>query len=144
MEKKDIEVVLAEIKVQTCDSCGRDLYEKAIVAWRQMRTERLELERQARKTQDMETALKSWTLEVFKQQNLEGCLIDGRITKLTTNNVPTVSDKEALVKYILETGEIDLLQFRLAGGAVKERKDNDISVPGTEFIDVYDLSDKQA
>lgn len=122
----------------------RDLYEKIIVQWRAMRAKRLELERQAKEAQSTETALKSYAIEVCRAQKLEGVLIDGRITGLNTKNVATVSDKEALINFIRETGDISLLQFRLATGTVDEYTQNDRKVPGTEYIDVYDLSDKKA
>lgn len=122
----------------------RALIEKAILAWRLVRAERLEIERKAREKQENETALKSWLIEVMREQKYEGNLIDGRITGLTTQKVATVSDKEALLKHIRATGELELLQFQLLRSAVDERRDAGIKVPGVEYIDVYGLSDKKA
>jgi hypothetical protein len=128
----------------TPSEATRDLYESIIVKWRAMRAKRLELERQAKAAQESETAFKSYAIEVCRTQKLEGVLIDGRITGLNTKSVATVSDKEALIKYIRETGDIALLQFRLATGTVDEYNENGKKVPGTAYIDVYDLSDKKA
>lgn len=122
----------------------RDLYEKVIVQWRAMRAKRLELERQAKSAQEAETAFKSYAIEVCRAQKLEGVLIDGRITGLNTRSVATVSDKEELIKFIRSTGDIALLQFRLATGTVDEYKESGKAVPGTSYVDVYDLSDKKA
>lgn len=122
----------------------REEVEKAIVEWRSYREQRLEAERAARRVKDCEDAFKSFILEAFKEQNLEGMLIDGRLTGLTTRSVPTVCDKEKLVEYIKQTGELDLLQFRLAPQAVDERHENGVEVPGTEYIDIYDVFDRKA
>ncbi len=122
----------------------RDLYEPVITQWRAMRAKRLELERLAKAAQSAETAFKSYAIEVCRAQKLEGVLIDGRITGLNTKSVATVSDKESLVKFIRESGDISLLQFRLSTGTVDEYVENGKKVPGVEYIDVYDLSDKKA
>lgn len=143
-EEQKLEELLETIEFVPVAEAPRTLYETIIVQWRAMRAKRLELERQARDAQASETAFKSYAIEVCRAQKLEGVLIDGRITGLNTRNVATVSDKEALISFIRETGDISLLQFRLATGTVDEYKENDVKVPGTEYIDVYDLSDKKA
>lgn len=125
-------------------SASREEVEKAIVEWRSYREQRLEADRAARRVKDCEDAFKSFILEAFKQQNLEGMLIDGRLTGLTTRSVPTVSDKEKLIEHIKNTGELDLLQFRLSAPAVEARTENGASVPGTDYIDVYDVFDRKA
>jgi hypothetical protein len=122
----------------------RDLYEAVITQWRAMRAKRLELEREARKAQASETAFKSYAIEVFRAQKLEGVMIDGRVTGLNTKPVATVSDKELLIAHIKKTSDLSLLQFRLATGTVDEYKENGFSVPGVEYIDVYDLTDRKA
>lgn len=143
-EDKEVLALLDKVAAVTPSEAPRDLYEGIIVKWRAMRAKRLELERQAKAAQESETAFKSYAIEVCRAQKLEGVLIDGRITGLNTKSVATVSDKEALIKYIRETGDIALLQFRLATGTVDEYNENGKKVPGTAYIDVYDLSDKKA
>lgn len=138
------EQVLALIEEVPVAEAHRDLYEQVMMRWREMRAKRLELNRLMNEAQAVETSLKSYAIEVCRAQKLEGVLIGGRITGLTTRNVATVSDKEQLIKFIRDTGDISLLQFRLATGTVDEYKANDKKVPGTEYIDVYDLSDKKA
>ena len=128
----------------TPDEAEREVVEKAIVMWRELRTERLEAERQARVLKNDEDKLKSFLIEAFKQQKLEGMIIDGRSTGLSTKTQPSVADKEALLAYIKETGQLDLLQFRLATGAVQERWNNEVEVPGVEEIELYDLFDRKA
>lgn len=140
----EITELLDQVATVTPAEAKRDLYERIITKWRAMRAKRLELERLAKEAQQAETAFKSYAIEVCRAQKLEGVLIDGRITGLNKKSVATVSNKEELIKFIRETGDISLLQFRLATGTVDEYKENDKDVPGTEYIDVYDLSDRKA
>lgn len=128
----------------TPDEAEREVVEKAIVMWRELRTDRLEAERQARVLKNDEDKLKSFLIEAFKQQKLEGMIIDGRSTGLSTKTQPSVADKEAFLAYIKETGQLDLLQFRLATGAVQERWNSEVEVPGIEEIELYDLFDRKS
>lgn len=128
----------------TPDEAEREVVEKAIVMWRELRTERLEADRQARVLKNDEDKLKSFLIEAFKQQKLEGMIIEGRSTGLSTKTQPSVADKEAFLAYIKETGQLDLLQFRLATGAVQERWNEDVEVPGIEEIELYDLFDRKS
>lgn len=121
----------------------REDVESAIMQWRGVREQRLMAEKEAAKIKDVETELKSFVLECFKQQKLEGMLIGGRTTGLSTKMIPTVCDKEQLLAYIRQTGELELLQFRLSEGAVKERWENEVEVPGVEEIEIYDLFDRK-
>ena len=136
--------IIEIITSATPDEAEREVVEKAIVMWRELRTERLEAERQARVLKNDEDKLKSFLIEAFKQQKLEGMIIDGRSTGLSTKTQPSVADKEAFLAYIKETGQLDLLQFRLATGAVQERWNNDMEVPGVEEIELYDLFDRKS
>lgn len=117
--------------------------EQAIKDWRAIRGERLELDRLAGQKKKREDELKSLLLEVFKVQKLEGMLIDGRVSGLSTKEVPVVEDKEAVLAHIRATGELDLLQFRLSNEAVREREEAGNAVPGVGKMEVYDLFDRQ-
>lgn len=143
-EDKELRELLDKVSKTAVAEAPRDLYERTIVKWRAMRAKRLELKRLMEAAQEAETAFKSYAIEVFRAQKLEGVLIDGRITGLNTKPVATVSDKEALVRFIKETNDLSLLQFRLSTSTVDEYKEQGLKVPGTEYIDVYDLSDKKA
>lgn len=122
----------------------RKTLEEAVSTWREVREKRLELQRLTDSMQSFETGFKSWIIEVLRQQEHEGIVRDSRITALSEKDQAVVEDKEAFLNHIKETGELDLLQFRLATGAVDARKKEGIFVPGTSYIKVYDLSDKKA
>lgn len=121
----------------------REEVEKVIEVWRAQRDHRLELNRLMEKAKSEETQLKSWLLEVFKQQKFEGMLIGGRITGLAEGEIATVEDKEAFMAYILKEQALELLQFRLSTTAVDERRDNGVQVPGTRYVTTYELFDRK-
>lgn len=122
----------------------RNTVEQAIKDWREAREARLELDRKAAKLKSVEDGLKSFLLEAFKQQKLEGMLIGGKVTGLTTKRIPIVEDKEKFLSYIRETGELDLLQFRLSPEAVRVRAEEGVEVPGIGEMDTYDLFNRKA
>src|SRR5690554_5611324 len=122
----------------------RNTVEQAIKDWREARDARLEMDRKAAKLKSVEDGLKSFLLEAFKQQKLEGMLIGGKVTGLTTKRIPIVEDKEKFLSYIRETGELDLLQFRLSPEAVRVRAEEGVEVPGIGEMDTYDLFNRKA
>lgn len=122
----------------------RSTVEQAIKDWREAREARLELDRKAAKLKSVEDGLKSFLLEAFKQQKLEGMLVGGKVTGLTTKRIPIVEDKEKFLSYIRETGELDLLQFRLSSEAVRVRAEEGVEVPGIGEMDTYDLFNRKA
>lgn len=124
-------------------SSTRQEVEAMIRAWRTVRGERLTLQRRVTKLEDQEKILKAWVIEAFRQQKLEGMLIEGRLTGLTTGKALTVEDKEALVKYIYDSKALSILQFRLAEAAINERRDAGEDVPGVGEVEIYGLYDRQ-
>ena len=122
----------------------RNTVEQAIKDWREARDARLEMDRKAAKLKSVEDGLKSFLLEAFKQQKLEGMLVGGKVTGLTTKRIPIVEDKEKFLNYVRETGELDLLQFRLSSEAVRVRAEEGVEVPGIGEMDTYDLFNRKA
>lgn len=131
------------MKLPPIEEAKREEVEAAIKEWREHNARRLEAERAARAVKKVEDVYKSFLLEVFKVQKLEGMIIDGRSTGLSTKKGLVVSDKEAFLAYIKQEQALDLLQFRMAEGAVKERMAEGIEVPGTEETEFYDLFDRK-
>ena len=131
------------MQLESPDVAPRQQVEQCIKEWREAREQRLAAEKVARKLKEAEDFYRGFLLEAFKMQKLEGMIIDGRSTGLTTKPMATVSNKEELLAYIKATGQLELLQFRLSTAAVDERNENGVSVPGTEYIDIYDLFDRK-
>lgn len=117
---------------------------EAVRQWRELRAERLAIEKQAEKVKEKELKLKNFLILSMNSQAYEGIVEGGRITGVRTTEVPTCNDRAALDKFILETGSLDILQFRLSSTAIKDRADKGVEVPGIEYIDVYDLFDRKA
>lgn len=136
--------LIEKLKELDPQDAPREDVEELIKGWRTFRDARLEAERKANKIKTTETALKSFLLECFKAQKLEGMIIAGRSTGLSTKTTPAVEDKEKLLAFIKETGALELLQFRLSNGAVEERWAAEQDVPGVQEIEVYDLFDRKA
>ena len=117
--------------------------EQVIQAWRAAREERLAADKVAEKLKNRESALKSWLVSVFRQQEFEGMIIDQRITGVNTREVHNVTDRPALQKFILENDALDLLQFRIVDSAIFAREEEGCEVPGVEVVEVYDLFDRK-
>jgi hypothetical protein len=109
--------------------------------WRTARTERLELQRMVDKVQELETQLNNSIIEVCTTQHMEGVVVGGRITRVTTKQTPICNDRAALSAFILEHQALDLLQFRLSTKAAKLRLDDGIVLPGVVLMDKLELSD---
>lgn len=122
----------------------RQLVEDAIVEWRETRAQRLEAQRIVDAMQKEESGLKAWLIAVFQAQAFEGMVINQRITGLSTREVHTTVDKEALLDYIYENQAIDLLQFRLSETAIVAREAEGVEVPGLDIVEAFDLFDRKA
>lgn len=122
----------------------RNLVENAIKAWRETRQKRLDLDKEVEKIKSFETAMKNWIILALQNQAIEAMVVDGRMTSVNIKDQWTVEDKPALSTYILTTGQLDLLQFRLSKTAIDERIAEGMEIPGLGSIPVYELSDKKA
>ena len=122
----------------------RDDVTQSVIKWRELRAKRLEVEKEAEKIKQQELAHKNFVIASMLAQRYEGIVEGGRVTGVNTKEVPTCADRAAFDKFVLETGSLDLLQFRLSTGAINDRFEKGIEVPGIEFIDTYDLYDRKA
>lgn len=122
----------------------RILTEETIKLWRAKRVERLAKEKEAEILEKQEKEMKSWLIAVFQEQKFEGMVIDQRITGLSKREVHIVEDREAFIQYIYDNEAIDLLQFRISEGAINEREENNITVPGVDVAEIPDLFDRKA
>ena len=108
------------------------------------RDARLALEKQANQAKSIETNMRKWLIDAMVAQEYEGVVIDGKITGVSFKEVPDVVDKEEYLDYVRTTGELDLLQFRPAVGAIKLRLEDGIEVPGIAIKEVPDLFNRKA
>lgn len=106
--------------------------------YRRAREERLDLEKLAAEFKQLETALKDKLINTFPVG--EGVVADGYACEVTAKSRYIVEEKGKLRDYIVNTGAIDLLQFRISESAVSELVDSGETVPGIGTMIVKDLS----
>jgi hypothetical protein len=117
--------------------------EEIAVMWRQAREDRLAADKVAAKLKEEELRLKGVLVDSFREQSMEGVVINGRFTGLRVGEQPVCEEHESLRTYILETQQLELLEFRLSKRALAERKEQGIVVPGVKWVDTYDLADRK-
>jgi hypothetical protein len=117
---------------------------EVVKVWRETKAERLAQDKIANKLKSEETRLKKWLIDTMHTQEYEGVVIDGYITGAVAKQVPSIVDREMYLDHIRTTGELDLLQFRPATGAIKARMEDEVEVPGVELIDIPDLYNRKA
>lgn len=122
----------------------RDEINASVVEWRDQREKRLAAEKVAAKLKEREDELKNFLISAMTTQAYEGVVIGGRGTGVRTSEVPVCDDRAAFDQYVLETKDLSLLQFRLAAGAIAERIEAGITIPGIAYVDKYDLYDRKA
>lgn len=135
---------LTELIAKDPSTATRAEAEAMIQGWRKKSAERLAADKAAEKLKAVETAMKSWLIDVFLKQKFEGIVIDGRITGLNPHDVHNITDRGKFIQYIYDKGAIDLLQFRISDAAIFLREDLGETVPGTEKVEVYNLFDRKA
>jgi len=122
----------------------RQEIDAATVAWREARAARLEADKAAASLKEVEDLYKTFVVEALRAQEIEGVLIDGRLTSLASKTQPIVEDRALVENFILEHRALELLQFRLSSAAVKERRGAGEEIPGIGDMVTYDLSDKKS
>ncbi len=105
-----------------------------------LRNKRLEMEKAVELVKTEETALKNYIIEVLPKSQASG--VAGKFARVTVSNkdIPQVKDWVAFYKYIKKTGSFDLMQRRLSGGAVKERLESGVKLPGVEMFHIPTVS----
>lgn len=118
--------------------------EGAVAQWRAVRAERLAAEKVANAIKEQELALKDFIVAAMMSQHYEGIVKEGRMTYVRQSEVPMANDRLAFEQYILQTQDLSLLQFRPAVGAIRERLEAGVEVPGIVMVDTFDLGDRKA
>lgn len=116
--------------------------DKLVSAWRKAREKRLAAEKKIEPLKNEEALLKEMVMDVLLAQQFDGAVVGGRVTSLTSKDIMVADDPAALSAYILESKQLDLLQFRISPKAIQERLDAGITVPGIGTVKKYDLSDR--
>jgi len=91
--------------------------------------------------EEEEKRLQNALIDVLDKDDTTG--VSGKFGKATVSvkKVPYAKDWSAVYKYIIKTGEFDLLQKRLSTTAVEERE---TTIPGIEFLNVKKVNLRKA
>lgn len=84
--------------------------------------------------------LEAKLIDELPKSDARGVLGNYARAKVVVKEVPTAQDWDALWEHIKETGEFDLVQRRLASGAIKARWDDGEEIPGVGKYNAVSLS----
>jgi hypothetical protein len=115
-----------------------------ILEWRAKRDERLAADKVAATLKSDETKLRELIISSMLAQKYEGTVVGGRMTRTVMKLKPVVDDRAAFTQYIYDNHALDLLQFRISTGAIKDRKEAGEVIPGLGEMEEYELSDTKA
>ena len=102
--------------------------------------ERKRLNREAKKIEEIEKALKKHLIDNLPKSHAEG--VSGKFGKvhLVTDDIPSVTDWGKFYKHILKTKDFSLMQKRLAAPAIKEHWDEGEVIQGVGTYTVVKIS----
>lgn len=104
------------------------------------RAERLELDRQAKEVKEQEDAAKAELLRRMSESGQHALASERMTVVLNRKEKPVPTDWAKLYAFILDTGAVELLQRRVAEGAIKERWEAGVEIPGVGVFPVDDLT----
>ncbi len=102
--------------------------------------ERLAADKVAKKLKNEENALKKQLIDIAIASDAKSLGGSRGTLNYDRKNKPTVCDWDALYTYIRQFGAFELLQKRLSEGAVTERWEDKIVVPGVTTFPVDDFT----
>lgn len=104
------------------------------------RQDRLAIQKLVDELETRETALKEEIIAKLPVSHATG--IAGKVARATIvpKTIPRAVDWEKIYAYIKKTDSFDLMQRRLADGAVNERWEHEIEIPGVERLNVKTVS----
>ena len=105
-----------------------------------VRAERLEEEKYVDEVREFENELKRELINSIPKSEATG--VAGKVARATIvkKEVDQVKDWDAFYAYMQKNKAWDLLQKRINASAVRARRDAKKPVPGTETIDIVDVS----
>lgn len=106
----------------------------------ELREKRLAMQKEVDAVEAEEKALKEHLIQNLPKSEASGVAGKKCRVSVVTKPIPQVEDWDAVYKYIKRTGSFELLQRRLADGAVKERWEAGKEIPGVTHFNVVTLS----
>lgn len=105
-----------------------------------VRAERLEAQKSVDAIAEFEQELKRELINTIPKSEATG--VAGRVARATivTKEIDQVKDWDSFYEYMRKTKSWDLLQKRLNASAVRARREAKKPVPGTEVVNIVDVS----
>lgn len=129
--------VLKELDKLLKDRPAPKVLGAAIDALDELRDSRKALQAKAERAKELESKFEEAIFSKFTKAELEGGRGKRAQASVTRREHATIEDYDRLSAYILEKGELDLLQRRLSAEAVKARWSEGVVVPGVgKYVDV--------
>lgn len=103
------------------------------------REARYKLQKEVDKLKAVETACNEFFINNLPKDTTG---ISGKVAQVHVDSkpVPQVEDWDAFYKHVKKTGQFDLMQRRLSESAIKERWENNKTVPGVTKFNVKTVS----
>ena len=104
------------------------------------RADRLAAQKVVDALKEKETVAEQILISTLKAQGLEGAKGHVANAAIMRSTKPNVTDRAAVEKLILDTGDLALLQFRVSITRLKELWDDGVVTPGVEPIEEESIS----
>ncbi len=110
----------------------------------ELRTRRLEIQREVDAIKSRETAIKEHIIKSLPESGATGVAGAHAYVSMVPKQVPTVDDWWEVYEYIAATQQFDLLTRKLNTRAVMDRWENDLDIPGVRRYNTTTLSVRKA
>ena len=95
-----------------------------------LREQRSKVQKQADAIEEQEKQIKEYLIQNLSKEDQTGAVGHKATATITSKVVPSCKDWNALYKWVLKTKDFSVLGRRLADAAVRERWDNNKTIPG--------------
>jgi NADPH-dependent 7-cyano-7-deazaguanine reductase QueF len=106
----------------------------------ELRAKRLDKAKEVEAIKKDEQDLEEHIIALLESQNLKSGRGKVATVTISQKDTPALLDYEKFAKYLKKTGNVHLLQKRLATTAIKEMMDDGQKIPGVELLPIKDLS----
>lgn len=103
-----------------------------------------QLERQQEELVQQRAQLEASLMHTMTEMGMSGLKSLHGTVSLVKRQKPYITDFNELMKYVVESGNTQLLQKRLATKAYGELVESDVEIPGTGIIEEYAVSVRRA
>jgi hypothetical protein len=125
------------------ETATRQELEAALRQWRDLRESRLAQDKISAKLKEQEDAARENIIATMQHQLYDGVVIGERVMGLSTKQISIVDDAPTLTQWILDTGNLAVLQFRLSESTIAEMESAGETIPGVGKMEKFNLYDRK-